>query len=42
MDTSANALARENRIPIIVFSIQHPGAITAALQGQGQYTIVVP
>jgi uridylate kinase len=42
MDTAAFALARENRIPIIVFSIQHPGAITAALQGQGQFTIVVP
>jgi uridylate kinase len=42
MDTSAFALARENRIPIIVFSIEKPGAITAALQGQGLSTIVVP
>jgi uridylate kinase len=42
MDTAAFALARENRIPIIVFSVQHPGAITAALQRQGQFTIVVP
>jgi uridylate kinase len=42
MDTAAFALARENRIPIIVFSIQHPGAITAALQGEGLSTIVEP
>ncbi len=31
MDTAAFALARENRIPIIVFSIQGPGAIRGAL-----------
>lgn len=42
MDTAAFALARENRIPIIVFSIQEPGAITAALEGRGQFTTVVP
>jgi uridylate kinase len=42
MDTAAFALARENRIPIIVFSIQEPGAITAALEGRGRSTIVVP
>jgi uridylate kinase len=42
MDTAAFALARENRIPIIVFSIQEPGAITAALSGGGRSTIVEP
>ena len=42
MDTAAFALARENRIPIIVFSIAQPGAITAALVGQGRSTLVVP
>ena len=42
MDTAAFALARENRIPIIVFSIQEPGAISGALQGQGRFTIVAP
>ncbi len=42
MDTAAFALARENRIPIIVFSIQEPGAIQAALEGKGRSTIVVP
>ena len=42
MDTAAFALARENRIPIIVFSIQEPGAISGALQGQGKFTLVAP
>ncbi len=42
MDTAAFALARENRIPIIVFSIHEAGAISAALQGQGRFTLVAP
>jgi uridylate kinase len=42
MDTAAFALARDNRIPIIVFSIQEAGAITAALEGRGRFTIVTP
>jgi uridylate kinase len=42
MDTAAFALARDNRIPIIVFSIQEAGAITAALEGRGRSTIVTP
>lgn len=40
MDTTAFALARENRIPIIVFSIQEAGAITAAVEGRGRSTLV--
>jgi uridylate kinase len=40
MDATAFALARENRMPIIVFSIGSPGAITAALTGQGRATVV--
>jgi uridylate kinase len=40
MDATAFALARENRMPIIVFSIREPGAITATLNGQGRSTIV--
>lgn len=40
MDATAFALARENRMPIIVFSIREPGAITATLKGQGRVTIV--
>jgi uridylate kinase len=42
MDTAAFALARETRIPIIVFSIREPGAICAALLGKGKSTLVVP
>jgi uridylate kinase len=42
MDTAAFALARENRIPIIVFSVNEPGAIPAALLGQGTATYVMP
>jgi uridylate kinase len=40
MDTTAFALARENRMPIIVFSIREPGAITATLNGRGRATVV--
>jgi uridylate kinase len=40
MDATAFALARENRMPIIVFSIQSKGAIEAVLRGEGRSTIV--
>jgi uridylate kinase len=40
MDATAFALARDNRMPIIVFSIGEPGAITAVLKGQGRATTV--
>jgi uridylate kinase len=40
MDATAFALARENRMPIIVFSIRDKGAIAAVLQGQARATIV--
>jgi uridylate kinase len=40
MDATAFALARENRMPIIVFSIQKEGAIGAALRGEGRSTRV--
>jgi uridylate kinase len=40
MDTTAFALARENRMPIIVFSIREKGAITAVLRGDGRATVV--
>ena len=42
MDTAAFALARENKIPIVVFSIAEPGAIRSALEGSGRFTIVTP
>jgi uridylate kinase len=40
MDATAFALARENRIPIIVFSIREPGAIAAVLSERGRATTV--
>jgi uridylate kinase len=40
MDATAFALARENRMPIIVFSIRNKGAIEAVLRGEGRATVV--
>jgi uridylate kinase len=40
MDATAFALARENAMPIIVFSIRQQGAIAAVLRGEGRATIV--
>jgi uridylate kinase len=40
MDSTAFALARENRMPIIVFSIHEAGAIAAVLRGEGRSTVV--
>ena len=40
MDATAFALARENRMPIIVFSIRERGAIETVLRGKGHFTTV--
>jgi uridylate kinase len=40
MDATAFALAQENRMPIIVFSIREQGAIEKVLCGQGHFTTV--
>ena len=40
MDASAIALARDNRLPIIVFSLDEPGGLCGILRGQGTYTTV--
>jgi uridylate kinase len=40
MDASAIALARENRIPILVFSIFEHGGFAQVVQGKGRYTII--
>jgi uridylate kinase len=40
MDAAAVALARDNRIPLIVFSIRQPGAFVDILKGGGHATIV--
>jgi uridylate kinase len=40
MDGAAFALARENRMPIIVFSVAGKGAIESVLRGTGRATVV--
>jgi len=40
MDASAISLARENRIPILVFSLFESGGFAEVLQGRGRYTII--
>jgi uridylate kinase len=40
MDGSAIALARDNRIPIIVFSIKSQGSLALELQGEGSSTTI--
>ena len=40
MDASAIALARDNNLPIIVFSLDEPGGFKGILNGKGTYTIV--
>ena len=40
MDHAAISLARENAIPILVFSIYRPGAFAEVLSGKGCFTLV--
>ena len=40
MDASAIALARDNDLPIIVFSLDEPGGFRGILAGEGTFTIV--
>ena len=40
MDASAVSLSRENKIPIIVFSIHDRGALAAVLRGEGRATVI--
>lgn len=40
MDTSAISLARENNIPILVFSIHRAGAFAEVMTGNGKFTII--
>ena len=40
MDASAIALARDNHLPIIVFSLDAPGGFRTILRGEGTYTRV--
>jgi uridylate kinase len=41
MDPAAIALARDNGIPVVVFSIREPGNVSKVLLGSGTYTTVV-
>ena len=40
MDATAIALARDNSIPIIVFSIQEDGALIDIVRGRGRFTTI--
>lgn len=40
MDASAISLARENSIPILVFSIENVGAFADVIRGRGTFTII--
>ena len=40
MDASAIALSRENKIPILVFSIHETGHFAKVVCGQGQFTLI--
>ncbi|MBP7704360.1 MAG: UMP kinase [Caulobacter sp.] len=40
MDASAISLMRENRIPIVVFSIREPGNMMKVLKGDGVHTVI--
>lgn len=40
MDATAVSLARENKIPVMVFSIREEGNFARVMQGQGEFTIV--
>lgn len=40
MDAAAVALARDNHIPLIVFSIKEPGAFVEVLRGHGRATVI--
>ena len=40
MDAAAIAIARDNRLPIVVFSLKTESAISRVLGGQGTYSVV--
>jgi len=41
MDAAAIALARDNNIPVIVFSIREPGNVVKIAQGEGKHTVIL-
>mgnify|MGYP001257358165 FL=1 len=40
MDTASISLAKENKIPILVFSILEKDSLTKIIEGKGSYTII--
>ncbi len=40
MDTSAIALARENKLPIVVFNMHEENALVRVLEGKGLFTVI--
>ncbi|MEO1918687.1 MAG: UMP kinase, partial [Paracoccaceae bacterium] len=42
MDSSAIALARDNGLPIVVFSLDAPCGFLSILHGKGKFTVVEP
>ncbi len=42
MDASAIALARDNNLPIVVFSLKEPHGLAGVVAGKGKFTIVEP
>lgn len=40
MDPAAISMARDNKIPVVVFNIREPGSFKRVVCGQGQFTIV--
>lgn len=42
MDGAAIALARDNRLPVVVFSIEEPGNLLKLLRGEARATVIQP
>ncbi len=42
MDAAAIALARDNALPIVVFSLDEPNGLAGVVQGRGRFTVVEP
>jgi uridylate kinase len=42
MDAAAIALARDNGLPIIVFSLNEPNGLAGVVQGLGRFSVVEP
>ncbi len=41
MDAAAISLARENRLPIVVFNIHEQDSFSRVMRGEGRFTTIV-